>query len=105
MSTDTKRGRPEGSVQTPISLLRAEMREQLRLSRRLREIVATAADKLDKALKESDNPELFLKIIETLGTWHVGQSKSVDATAKHVLAEEGTKEPTDADIMEILKEK
>lgn len=102
-----KRGRPEGSIQTPHSLLKADLREQVAMNKRLRALLGQAVAKLEKALEEKgDDPQLCLKIVETLGAGLSNQGKALDSTAKHVLTgEEAGSGGEDVDILEILKKK
>lgn len=104
MSTSGKKmGRPEGSVQTPHTLLKIDLREQVRLNQRLRALIQQAAEKLEKALALSDDPKLCLQIIETLGVGLAGQGKALDSTAKHVLAGEENAPTKDEDVMKFLR--
>ena len=104
MSTDgKKRGRPEGSVQTPHTLLKIDLREQVRMNQRLRALLQKAVEELEAQLAREPNPQLALKIIETLGMGLASQGRALDSTAKHVLAGEEAAEEGNVDIMEILK--
>ena len=106
MDTSTsgkKRGRPEGSVQTPHTLLKIDLKEQIRMNQRLRALLQRATEKLEKALESSDDPKLYLQVIETLGAGLSSQGKALDSTAKHVLAGEEDAPTRDEDILEILR--
>lgn len=97
-----KAGRPKGAVESPVTLMKREVKAIVSFSARLRSLLESCIKDVEKMLKQDQSLETRLKVIDTLTNAMTDQASGIEKIGKHVVARENEREaPMSGD--EILK--